>query len=156
MDLKRQALVALPIAIGCCVWNGWALGWKLGVVSAAFWLVWFAIVVGFLVRHISIPEFKERNEEGLPYITGNKLILDVLPWGTRLSLASLVATGITIVLTMVLNGQANQQASASVPVKNGVEAKSGVEAGSGMEAKLGTETSPTSPVAESMPAAPKQ
>lgn len=156
MDLKRQALVALPIAIGCCVWNGWVLGWKLGVVSAAFWVVWFAIVVGFLVRHISIPEFKERNEEGLPYITGNKMILDVLPWGTRLSLASLVATGITIVLTMVLNGQANQQASASVPVKNGVEAKSGVEAESGLEAKSGTETRPTSPVAESMPAATKK
>lgn len=150
MDLNRQALVALPIAMGCCVWNGWALGWKLGVVSAAFWVVWFAIVVGFLVRHISIPEFKERNEEGLPYITGNKMVLDVLPWGTRLSLASLVATGITIVLTMVLNGQANQQASASVPVKNGVEAKSG------LEAKSGTETSPTSPVAESMPAANQQ
>jgi hypothetical protein len=109
MGLRSQALLALPIAMGCCGWNAWALGWKLGAVSLAFWFVWFGIVVGLLIRHISVPEFKERNEEGLPYITGNKVILDLLPWGTRLSLAALVATGITIVLTMVLNGQANQQ-----------------------------------------------
>ena len=108
MGLRSQALLALPIAVGCCSWNAWALGWKLGVVSAAFWLVWFGIVIGFLVRHISVPEFKAQNEEGIPYIAGNKVLVEKLPWETRISLASLVATGVVIVLTMVLHGQANQ------------------------------------------------
>lgn len=121
MELRNQALLAVPIAAGCCIWNAWALGWKLGAVSIVFWMVWFAIVIGFLVRHVSIPEFKERNEEGLPYITGNKVVLGVLPWGTRLSMASLVATGITIVLTLVLNGQANQQRSGDVKTEGNVK-----------------------------------
>lgn len=122
MSLRSQALLALPIAFGCCGWNAWALGWKLGVVSAVFWLVWFGIVVGFLIRHIALPEFKERNEEGLPYITGNKVLLGVLPWQTRLALASLVATGITIVLTMVLNGQAQQRLNEKDPPREDASA----------------------------------
>jgi|GEM_PF-2527430 len=109
MNLRGQALVAFAIALGCCGWNAWALGWKLGMVSAVLWGVWFGIVVGFLVRPISLPEFKDQNEEGLPYISGSKVVLPVLPWGTRLSLGSLVATGVTIVLTIVLNGQAVRQ-----------------------------------------------
>lgn len=109
MNLRGQALVAFAIAMGCCGWNAWALGWKLGIVSAVLWGVWFGIVVGFLVRPISLPEFKDQSEEGLPYISGNKVVLPVLPWATRLSLGSLVATGITIVLTIVLHGQSVQQ-----------------------------------------------
>jgi|694.fasta_scaffold127497_3 hypothetical protein len=139
MSLRGQALVAFAIALGCCVWNAWALGWKLGIVSAVLWGVWFAIVVGFLVRPISLPEFKDQNEEGLPYISGSKVVLPVLPWATRLSLGSLVATGITIVLTIVLHGQAVQQSAegtSTVATENAVESESAAASATDVDGEL--------------------
>jgi len=110
-SVLNQGAIASGIIVICWGVNYWQLGWKVAAVSAVLTLIWFAIVVGLLVRQIAIPDFKGRNEEGLPHITGNRVILGTLPWASRLALAALVACGLTLIVSMVLHGQAGQQTS---------------------------------------------
>ena len=104
-----QGRIALLVAVAAVGWTAGTLGWQLALVPAVMWVVWLGIVLGLLVRHISIPEFKERNEEGLPQISGTKVVVPKLPWSTRWALANMVAAGMTVMITLVLLGQAQQQ-----------------------------------------------